>query len=122
MIEEKDQSFNWKHSIELDFSRVNIYKGHPVARKQASCDDPGKLIRLPHSMEELKRVAGNILMETSLFSASSRSIDMFLTPVLGISTGEKFGFDATNAVLTNEEGSEIDSIDVIRDNDKLFFS
>ncbi|KAG7015001.1 Potassium channel AKT2/3 [Cucurbita argyrosperma subsp. argyrosperma] len=93
LIEEKDQSFNWKHSIELDFSRVNIYKGHPVARKQASCDDPGKLIRLPHSMEELKRVAG-----------------------------EKFGFDATNAVLTNEEGSEIDSIDVIRDNDKLFFS
>ncbi|CAK9318111.1 unnamed protein product [Citrullus colocynthis] len=93
LIEEKDQSFNWKHSIELDFARVNIFKGHPVARKQASCDDPGKLIRLPHSMEELKKIAG-----------------------------EKFGFDARNAVLTNEEGSEIDSIDVIRDNDKLFFS
>ncbi|XP_022942836.1 potassium channel AKT2/3-like [Cucurbita moschata] len=91
--EEKDQSFNWKHSIELDFGRVNVYKGHPVARKQASCEDPGKLIRLPHSMEELKRVAG-----------------------------EKLGFDARNAVLTNEEGSEIDSIDVVRDNDKLFFS
>lgn len=58
LIEEKDQSFNWKHSIELDFARVNIYKGHPVARKQASCDDPGKLIRLPHSMEELKKLAG----------------------------------------------------------------
>ncbi|KGN57590.1 potassium channel AKT2/3 isoform X1 [Cucumis sativus] len=93
LIEEKDQSFNWKHSIELDFARVNIYKGHPVARKQASCDDPGKLIRLPHSMEELKKLAG-----------------------------EKFGFDARNAVLTNEEGSEIDSIDVIRDNDKIYFS
>ncbi|KAA0039005.1 potassium channel AKT2/3 [Cucumis melo var. makuwa] len=93
LIEEKDQSFNWKHSIELDFARVNIYKGHPVARKQASCDDPGKLIRLPHSMEELKKLAG-----------------------------EKFGFDARKAVLTNEEGSEIDSIDVIRDNDKIYFS
>ena len=57
--EEKDQSFNWKHSIELDFARVNVYKGHPVARKQASCEDPGKLIKVPHSMEELKRVAGN---------------------------------------------------------------
>ncbi|XP_022149247.1 potassium channel AKT2/3, partial [Momordica charantia] len=92
LSEEKEQSFNWKHSIELDSARVNIYKGHPVARKQASCDDPGKLIKLPHSMEELKKVAG-----------------------------EKFGFDARNALLTNEEGSEIDSIDVIRDNDKLFF-
>lgn len=64
--EEKDQNFNWKHSIELDFARVNIYKGHPVARKQASCDAPGKLIKLPHSMEDLKKVAGNTLMETSL--------------------------------------------------------
>ncbi|KAL0365042.1 UNVERIFIED_CONTAM: Potassium channel AKT2/3 [Sesamum angustifolium] len=34
--------------------------------------------------------------------------------------GQKFGFDATNALLTNEEGAEIDSIEVIRDNDKLF--
>jgi hypothetical protein len=36
-------------------------------------------------------------------------------------TGEKFGFDARDAMVTNEEGAEIDSIDVIRDNDKLFF-
>lgn len=34
--------------------------------------------------------------------------------------GEKFGFDATNAIITDEEGSEIDSIEVIRDGDKLF--
>lgn len=34
--------------------------------------------------------------------------------------GEKFGFDTTNAVVTNEDGAEIDSIEVIRDNDKLF--
>jgi len=37
------------------------------------------------------------------------------------STGEKFGIDAKYATVTNEEGAEIDSIDVIRDNDKLFF-
>lgn len=35
-------------------------------------------------------------------------------------TGQKFGFDATNASITDQEGSEIDSIEVIRDNDKLF--
>lgn len=37
-----------------------------------------------------------------------------------ILAGEKFGFDATNAIITDEEGSEIDSIEVIRDGDKLF--
>lgn len=36
-------------------------------------------------------------------------------------TGEKFGFDGKDAMVTNEEGSEIESFDVIRDNDKLFF-
>jgi len=35
--------------------------------------------------------------------------------------GEKFGFDAKDTMVTNEEGAEIDCIDVIRDNDKLFF-
>lgn len=34
--------------------------------------------------------------------------------------GQKFGYDAQNAIVTNEEGAEIDSIEVIRDNDKLF--
>ncbi|KAF2319843.1 hypothetical protein GH714_019586 [Hevea brasiliensis] len=33
---------------------------------------------------------------------------------------EKFGFDARNAMVTDEEGSEVDSIEVVRDNDKLF--
>ena len=35
-------------------------------------------------------------------------------------TGDKFGFDAKDAVVTNDEGVEIDSIEVIRDNDKLY--
>ncbi|EEF32836.1 Potassium channel AKT2/3, putative [Ricinus communis] len=73
--------------------RVSIYKGHPLVRKQACCKEPGRLIRLPDSLEELKRIAG-----------------------------DKFGFDARNAMVTDVEGSVIDSIEVIRDNDKLFIA
>lgn len=37
-------------------------------------------------------------------------------------TGEKFGFDGSETtIVTNEDGAEIDSIEVIRDNDKLYF-
>lgn len=36
--------------------RVSIYKGHPLLRN--SCSEAGKLIRLPSSMEELKRISG----------------------------------------------------------------
>ncbi|KHN11238.1 Potassium channel AKT2/3 [Glycine soja] len=76
----------------LKFPRVSIYRGHPVVRREKCSMEAGKLIRLPDSIEELKTIAG-----------------------------EKFGFDAKDAMVTNEEGAEIDSVDVIRDNDKLFF-
>ncbi|MCL7040459.1 hypothetical protein MKW94_028362, partial [Papaver nudicaule] len=72
-------------------SRVTIHKGHPVVRKNNCCTEAGRVIRLPSSIEGLKIIAG-----------------------------EKLGFDASNAYITNEEGAEIDSIEVIRDNDKLF--
>lgn len=72
--------------------RVSIYRGHPVVRREKGSKEAGKLIRFPDSFEELKTIAG-----------------------------EKFGFDAKDAMVTNEEGAEIDSVDVIRDNDKLFF-
>ncbi|KAL6517728.1 hypothetical protein OROMI_033429 [Orobanche minor] len=75
----------------LGFLRVSVYKGQPTSRKEGQCGEPGWLIRLPNSLDELKGIAG-----------------------------DKFGFDATNALLSNEEGAEIDSIEVIRDNDKLF--
>ncbi|GFP99211.1 potassium channel akt2/3 [Phtheirospermum japonicum] len=75
----------------LVFSRVSVYKGHPMSRRESHCTEPGWLIRLPSSLAELKSIAGH-----------------------------KFGFDARIALLTNEEGAEIDSIEVIRDNDKLF--
>ncbi|KAJ0513948.1 putative cyclic nucleotide-binding domain, potassium channel, voltage-dependent, EAG/ELK/ERG [Helianthus annuus] len=71
--------------------RVSIYKGLPMVRRKIGCTDAGKLIKMPNSVMELKIIAG-----------------------------EKFGFDATNAVVTNEDGAEIDDIEVIRDNDKLF--
>ncbi|XP_024980236.1 potassium channel AKT2/3 [Cynara cardunculus var. scolymus] len=71
--------------------RVSIYKGLPMVRRKISCTDAGKLIKLPSSLMELKIIAG-----------------------------EKFGFDATNSVVTDEDGAEIDTIEVIRDNDKLF--
>ncbi|KAF3331954.1 potassium channel AKT2-like isoform X1 [Carex littledalei] len=53
--------------------------------------DAGKLISLPRTMEELKVIIC-----------------------------EKLRIDATDTVLMNQEGAEIDSIEVIRDNDKLF--
>ncbi|XVF67687.1 hypothetical protein PTKIN_Ptkin10aG0141500 [Pterospermum kingtungense] len=75
----------------LDHPRVSIYRGHPVMRKASHCTEPGKLIILPDSLDELKNLAGG-----------------------------KFGIDPRNAVVTDEAGAEIDSIEVIRDNDKLF--
>nr|XP_016440447.1 PREDICTED: potassium channel AKT2/3-like [Nicotiana tabacum] len=71
--------------------RVSIYRGHPEVRRRTHCSEPGKLIRLPNSLEELKNTAG-----------------------------QKIGCDAKDAVVTDEQGAEIDSIEVIRDNDKLF--
>ncbi|XP_021901658.1 potassium channel AKT2/3 [Carica papaya] len=93
MVSEKDDNDDdEKRSNGLDCARISIYRGHPLIRKSNSCkQSAGKLIKLPNSIEELKEIAG-----------------------------EKFGFDAKNTTVTNEEGAEIDSTEVIRDNDKLF--
>ena len=40
--------------------------------------------------------------------------------MLSFSSGEKLKVDAKKGLIVNDEGAEIDSIDVIRDNDKLF--
>ncbi|GMY05161.1 potassium channel AKT2/3 isoform X1 [Fagus crenata] len=71
--------------------RVSIYRGNPVVRRETCCKEAGRLIKLPDSLELLKTIAG-----------------------------QKFGFDARNALVMNEVGAEIDSIELIRDNDKLF--
>jgi potassium channel len=39
---------------------------------------------------------------------------------LSFPSGEKLKVDAEKALIVSDEGAEIDSIDVIRDNDKLF--
>ncbi|XP_050375569.1 potassium channel AKT2/3 [Argentina anserina] len=75
----------------VKFPRVSIYRGHPVTRRNTCCTESGKLIRLPNSLEELKNIAG-----------------------------DKFGFDPRNVIISDEGGAEIDCIEVIRDNDKLF--
>ncbi|PON52584.1 Voltage dependent potassium channel [Parasponia andersonii] len=82
---------SWRKSNGVDCLRVSIYRGHPVERRESFCKEPGRLIRLPSSFEELKNTAG-----------------------------EKYGLNARKLMITNEEGAEIDSIEVIRDNDKLF--
>ncbi|KAJ9169203.1 hypothetical protein P3X46_017415 [Hevea brasiliensis] len=91
MNQEEEECNSSGKSIGLKYIRVSIYRGHPLVRKENCCRESGRLIRLPNSIEELKSIAG-----------------------------EKFRFDARNAIVTDEEGSEIDSIEVIRDNDKLF--
>ncbi|KAF8411833.1 hypothetical protein HHK36_004392 [Tetracentron sinense] len=88
---QQEEEFQLERSNGSFFARVSIYKGHPLVRRDTSCMEAGRLIRLPSSMEELKSIAG-----------------------------EKLGFDTRNAIVTNKEGAEIDSIEVIRDNDKLF--
>ncbi|PIA41015.1 hypothetical protein AQUCO_02300056v1 [Aquilegia coerulea] len=38
--------------------RVSIYRGHPALRKKTGCNEAGRLIRLPTSMQHLKLIAG----------------------------------------------------------------
>ncbi|KAM4125967.1 hypothetical protein ACB094_01G352400 [Castanea mollissima] len=89
---EGEQNCKWKKpSGPICTPRVRIYRGNPVVRRETCRMESGRLIKLPDSLEQLKTIAG-----------------------------QKFGFDARNALVMDEEGAEIDSIEVIRDNDKLF--
>ncbi|XP_057494473.1 potassium channel AKT2/3-like isoform X2 [Actinidia eriantha] len=89
--QEEEKECNLERSRGLCYPRVSIYRGHPVVRRENCCTEAGRLIRLPNSLVELKCIAG-----------------------------EKFGFDARNALVLDGQGAEIDSIEVIRDNDKLY--
>lgn len=106
-------------------ARVSIYRGHPVVRREKGIMQAGKLIRMPDSLDELKKIAGKIPDFHQIKKISTnKNLNPFVylfVYVCSCSTGEKFGIDAKDATVTNEEGAEIDSIDVIRDNDKLFF-
>ncbi|XP_059653505.1 potassium channel AKT2/3-like [Cornus florida] len=89
--EVEQQCCHWGGSTRPCYPRVSIYRGHPVPRRDSCCAETGRLIRLPNSLEELKNIAG-----------------------------EKLGFDARTTLVLDEGGAEIDSIEMIRDNDKLF--
>ncbi|CAN6456117.1 unnamed protein product [Victoria cruziana] len=71
--------------------RLHIYKGNPPGLRECSLRG-GKLIILPSSLNELLEIAG-----------------------------QKLGIDVSHAKVLDVEGSEIETIDVIRDEDKLFF-
>ncbi|KAL9246243.1 hypothetical protein vseg_019805 [Gypsophila vaccaria] len=71
--------------------RVNVYKGHPQLSNGLDYSPRGKLISLPISLEELKQIAGC-----------------------------KFNVDTSNVRFVNDVGAEVDSMEVIRDNDKLY--
>ncbi|KAK4337817.1 hypothetical protein RND71_042304 [Anisodus tanguticus] len=88
---EQDHKYSSDSCTEQCTLRVSIYRGHPEVRRRTHCSEPGRLIRLPNSLAELKSIAG-----------------------------QKFGFDAKDALVTGEKGAEIDSIEVIRDNEKLY--
>lgn len=89
MIPGNEEAANWQS--EQFCARINLYKGHPLFSNTFDKHATGRLIRLPSSFEELKRIAG-----------------------------QKFDVNAENLTIVNEEGAEIDSIQVIRDNDKLY--
>ncbi|CAN6913772.1 unnamed protein product [Brassica oleracea] len=78
--------------VEKEKERVSIFRGHPLERKERSSYEAGMLILLPPSLDDLKKIAE-----------------------------EKLGFNGSEMMVTNEDGAEIDSIEVIRDNDKLYF-
>ncbi|XP_059297144.1 potassium channel AKT2/3-like isoform X1 [Lycium ferocissimum] len=88
---EQEQKYSSESFTDQCSFRVGIYRGHPKVRSRTYCSEPGRLIRLPNSLAELKSIAG-----------------------------QKFGFDAKDALVTDEQGAEIDSVEVIRDNDKLY--
>lgn len=47
-----------KEEEEEERGRVSIYRGHPLERRERSCNEPGKLILLPPSLDDLKKIAG----------------------------------------------------------------
>lgn len=55
---EQEKNHNTESSRDPSSLRVSIYRGHPVIRKRTHCSEPGKLIKLPNSLAELKIIAG----------------------------------------------------------------
>ncbi|KAF2585716.1 hypothetical protein F2Q70_00034837 [Brassica cretica] len=92
MVTNEPTSLEKLRVVEKEKERVSIFRGHPLERKERSSYEAGMLILLPPSLDDLKKIAE-----------------------------EKLGFNGSEMMVTNEDGAEIDSIEVIRDNDKLYF-
>lgn len=61
---------NFSRSSSLSM-RVSLYRGHPVVRRNTHCTEPGRLIRLPTSLAELKSIAGTFMIFLSNYFISS---------------------------------------------------
>lgn len=72
--DEQEEEQSWGRSCESSFPRVSLYRGHPVNRRHENCKEPGRLIRFPDSLEELKRIAG-----TSLSSSLAKKFHLLYT-------------------------------------------
>lgn len=60
--DDKEQQGNGESSRVLLNPRISIYNGHPAKRREGRCTEPGKLVRLPNSLAELKSIAGVLIL------------------------------------------------------------
>lgn len=58
---ENDKDSKEERAQRLLRSRISIYRGHPINRRADNCTEPGKLIKMPNSLVELKSIAGLLL-------------------------------------------------------------
>nr|XP_033515318.1 potassium channel AKT2/3-like isoform X2 [Nicotiana tomentosiformis] len=70
---EQEQKYGFESSKDQCSFRVSIYRGHPEVRRRTHCSEPGRLIRLPNSLEELKSTAGTFSNEFLYLFLSSLS-------------------------------------------------
>lgn len=59
---------------EEERGRVSIYRGHPLERRERSCNEAGKLILLPSSLDDLKKIAGKHTFYTSDDESSNTNL------------------------------------------------
>lgn len=44
--------------VEEERGRVSIFRGHPLERRETNCNEAGKVILLPVTLDHLKKIAG----------------------------------------------------------------
>lgn len=61
-VEQEEQIWGKSNNNGSNLPRVSLYRGHPIKRREKHCKEAGKLIRIPDSLEELKKIAGTFLI------------------------------------------------------------